>query len=248
MGRSTFEGPILSGDNRFGPQRDVGYALLTQSCFLDFSVTTPGTAGYSGASTIYVSPNNIPNNIATLYAPQAGVTAGGVASYSQTGPTVATVTGDSVTTGVGSTINRGVVFTLPAFSTIQSIDFDYIATPTAGATTASSVSVFIHNQFISSSTGAVYASIAANNASTVGRTAATFTATQYANCLATLQDVQKIKPGQQPTYFSQVVANIQMLGLGLTAPTSGKFNIFVRYIQTDQNIGNSSTYPYGNFD
>ena len=43
MGRSTFEGPILSGDNRFGPQRDVGPVLLAQQAFLDFAVTSlPG--------------------------------------------------------------------------------------------------------------------------------------------------------------------------------------------------------------
>ena len=44
MARSTFEGPILAGDNRFGPQRDVGYAKLIQQAFLDFAVTTPNTA------------------------------------------------------------------------------------------------------------------------------------------------------------------------------------------------------------
>ena len=37
MARSTFEGPILSGDSRFGPLRDVGYARLSQECFIDLS-------------------------------------------------------------------------------------------------------------------------------------------------------------------------------------------------------------------
>ena len=83
MGRSTFEGPILSGDNRFGQQRDVGPVLLTQYAFLDFSKTTPGTAGYAGSSGVFVSPNNIPNNTGTIWTPQAG-------SYSANGPTVAT--------------------------------------------------------------------------------------------------------------------------------------------------------------
>ena len=46
MGRSTFEGPVLSGDNRFGPQRDVGPVLLAQQAFLDFSVTSAGQTGY----------------------------------------------------------------------------------------------------------------------------------------------------------------------------------------------------------
>ena len=43
MGRSTFEGPILSGDNRFGPLRNVGYSQLVQNVDLDFSNTTSGT-------------------------------------------------------------------------------------------------------------------------------------------------------------------------------------------------------------
>jgi hypothetical protein len=34
----------------------------------------------------------------------------------------------------------------------------------------------------------------------------------------------------------------------LTAPTAGQFGITVRYRQADLNIGNSTTYPYGNFD
>ena len=71
MARSTFEGPILSGDNRFGPQRDVGTVLLTQNAFLDFSVTTPGTLNYGGASGQFVSSNGIPNNICLLYTSDA---------------------------------------------------------------------------------------------------------------------------------------------------------------------------------
>ena len=30
MARATFEGPILAGDNRFGPLRNVGYTDLVQ--------------------------------------------------------------------------------------------------------------------------------------------------------------------------------------------------------------------------
>jgi len=238
MGRSTFEGPILSGDQRFGAQRDVGSALLTQTCFLDFSKTTPGTAGYSGASSVFVSPNNIPNNTGTIWTPQAG-------SYSTSGPTVATVP----TADASGTIYRGAVFLLPQASNIQNVYFDYIAQPTDGSSNVATVtSVFISNQFVTSSTGAVYASVAANSTTAIGRTTATYTATQYANCQSTLQDVQNIQPGQQPTWFSQVVCTIQMLGSSLGAPTSGKLAITLQYAQSDQNIGNSSTYPYGNFD
>ena len=60
MGRSTFEGPILSGDNRFGPQRDVGYTDLIQTALLDFSVTSAGSANYGGGSKVFVASNKIP--------------------------------------------------------------------------------------------------------------------------------------------------------------------------------------------
>jgi len=237
MGRSTFEGPILSGDQRFGAQRDVGAALLTQTCFLDFSKTTAGTAGYSGASTVFVSPNNIPNNVGTIWTPQSG-------SYNTNGPTVAT----APTADATGTIYRGAVFLLPQASNIQNIFVDYIAQPTDGSSnTASQVNVFISNQFVTSSTGAAYASVAALGTS-VARTTATYTATQYANAQSTLQDVQNIQPGQQPTWFSQVVVTLKLTGTSLGAPTSGKLNMFIRYVQPDTNIGNSTTYPYGNFD
>ena len=83
MGRSTFEGPILAGDNRFGQQRDVGLAKLAQYANLVLTNTTAGTAGFGGSSGTFVSSNNIPNNIGTIWTPQSGV-------YSNTGPTVAT--------------------------------------------------------------------------------------------------------------------------------------------------------------
>ena len=64
MGRSTFEGPILAATQRFGSQRNAGTVELVQNAFLDFSVTTPGTTNYGGASGTFVSSNNIPNNTA----------------------------------------------------------------------------------------------------------------------------------------------------------------------------------------
>ena len=85
MARSTFSGPILAGEQRFGPQRNVGYTDLVQAALLDFSVTTPNTANYGGASGVFVASNNIPNSAATIWTPQAG-------SYSNTGPTVSTNT------------------------------------------------------------------------------------------------------------------------------------------------------------
>jgi len=238
MGRSTFEGPVLAGDNRFGSQRDVGSVLLSQYAFLDFSVTTPGTAGYAGSSGVFVTPNNIPNNIATIWTPQSG-------SYSTNGPTAQA----APTSDAAGTIYRGVSFLLPAGSYLNSIEVDYIATPTDAATlTPNTIAYYCSNKFVTSSTGAVYASVASNSASTVGRTTASFTATQYANAQSTLQDVQNIQPGNQPTWFSQVVITAAMTGNSVGSPTSGKLAFTLRYIQADTNIGNSSTYPYGNFD
>ena len=37
MARSTFDGPILSGDSRFGPIRTVGYTDLAQDFALNFA-------------------------------------------------------------------------------------------------------------------------------------------------------------------------------------------------------------------
>ena len=238
MGRSTFEGPILSGDNRFGPQRDVGPVLLTQYAFLNFASTTPGTLGYGGASTQFVTSNNIPNNTATIWVPQAG-------SYSTSGPTVATLP----TADVAGTIYRGAVFLLPASSYLYNVSLDFIQNPVDAATLSpSTVACYVSNQFVTSSTGAVYASVASNTSTAIGRTIATYTATQYANCQSTLQDVQNIQPGNQPTWFSQVVITAAMTGNSVGAPISGKLAFTISYVQADTNIGNSSTYPYGNFD
>jgi hypothetical protein len=41
MGRSTFEGPVIAGDNRFGPQRNVGYVQLIQDTYIDFLLPLP---------------------------------------------------------------------------------------------------------------------------------------------------------------------------------------------------------------
>jgi hypothetical protein len=236
MGRSTFEGPILSGDQRFGPQRDVGYALLSQVAYLDFSNTTPSTAGYSGSSKVFVTPNNIPNQAATIYNPQAG-------SYSAAGPTAAT----APTADVAGTIYRGAVFNIPAGSYIQNVYLDYLSTPTDAATlTLSTIACYVSNNFATAS--GVYATIASNTSSAVGRTTASFSLGQYLNSQSTLQDVQNIQPGQQPTWFSQVVVTLAMSGNSANAPTSGKLQITLQYLQSDPNIGNGTTYPYGNFD
>jgi hypothetical protein len=60
MARSTFAGPILSGDARFGIIRDVGYTDLVQNCSIVLTNTTVATAGYSGGSGQFVQGNQIP--------------------------------------------------------------------------------------------------------------------------------------------------------------------------------------------
>ena len=97
MARSTFEGPILSGDNRFGPLRNVGYSQLVQNVDLDISNSVVGTSTYSGSSGQFVSSNNIPNLNGTVYVPSATAT-----------PVAQTIPADTTTN-----IYRGAVFYLP---------------------------------------------------------------------------------------------------------------------------------------
>jgi len=233
MGRSTFEGPILSGDNRFGPQRDVGYTDLVQTALLDFSVTAANTANYGGGSGVFVSSNNIPNSIATIYTPQSG-------AFSNSGPTTAS----APTADTSGTIYRGVVFYLPYSCNITDIIVDVGTLPTDGSVTANSIQPYVSNNF-ATSTG-VYATMAAITSATRGT--ATFVGSQLTNSNATLQDFQNPLVGQQPSWFSQVVVTLKITNTSLTTPTSGQIEVTIRYNQNDMNIGNSTTYPYGNFD
>ena len=127
MARTTFEGPIISGDNRFGALRDIGYTVLEQDCYIDLSNTTVGTAGYSGGSGQFVWGNNIPNLNGTVYTPSS--------TYSPNGPTVVTPTADVTGSGAGQ-IYRGAVMYLPINSQIIDITVDYISAITgeSGAT------------------------------------------------------------------------------------------------------------------
>jgi len=231
--RTTFEGPILSGDNRFGPQRDVGPVLLAQQAFLDFSVTSAGQAGYGGGSSVFVTSGNIPNQAATIWNPQSGV-------YSTSGPTVAT----APTADASGTIYRGVSFLIPQGSNITDVIVDVGVLPTDGTVTANSIQPYVSNKF-ATATG-VYATMAAITSATRGT--ATFVGTQLDYSYGTLQDVQNIQPGQQPTWFSQVVVTLKITNTSLTTPTSGQIAVTLKYAQQDMNIGNATTYPYGNFD
>ena len=233
MGRSTFEGPILSGDNRFGPQRDVGPVLLAQQAFLDFAVTSAGQANYGGGSGVFVTSDNIPNQAATIWNPQSGV-------YSTNGPTVAT----APTADASGTIYRGVSFLIPQGSNITDVIIDVGVLPTDGTVTANSIQPYVSNNF-ATSTG-VYATMAAITSATRGT--ATYVGTQLPYASATLQDFQNPNVGLEPTWFSQVVVTLKITNTSLTTPTSGQIEVTLRYNQNDMNIGSSTAYPYGNFD
>ena len=225
MARSTFEGPVLSGDNRFGALRDVGYTALAQYTTMNFTNTTANTAGYSGASTQYVGSNGIPNSNAVVYSPSSSV-------YP---PVAATPTADSATV-----VYRGFVAYLPVGARIEDLIVDVGVVPTE--TGASSTSLYISNGFATSSS-AQYGSIASL---TTGRNAVTLTATQLAAWQSTTLDVTAAN-GVAPV--SQVVFNIAVNGSGMSGgPTSGAVYFTIRYTQADGNIGSTTAYPYGNFD
>lgn len=232
MARSTFEGPILSGDNRFGPLRNVGYTQLVQDAYFDLSNTTSGTNGYSGGSGVFVNANTIPNLASPVYTPSA--------SYP---PAVATPAADASTQ-----VYRGVVMYLPTGCTIQDITCDYIlAISDESGATLSNVSVFVSNGLTAAGGTPKYATFALGTTTvgTAGRQSITYTATNLANQLATPTDIVQTN-GQ--ANLSQVVFTLSITGTTVAAPTAGKFNFSLRYIQPDNNIGSTTAYPYGNFD
>ena len=136
MARATFEGPILSGDSRFGPLRNVGYTDLVQSTSIVLTNTTNGTAGNSGGSGQFVNGNQIPNLNATVYTPSSTV-------YP---PAAATITADAGTAGAG-TLYRGVVFYLPYGSDINDFLIDTNVAITATGGTIGTVSAKMGNAF-----------------------------------------------------------------------------------------------------
>ena len=238
MARSTFEGPVLSGDNRFGPLRDVGYTVLEQDCYIDLSNTTVGTSGYSGGSGQFVWGNNIPNLTGVVYTPSS--------TYSATGPTVQTLPADATTQ-----VYRGVVMYLPTSSQIIAVDVDYISAITGeSGATLSNVSVFVSNNYTAGGGTPTYATAALGTTTvgTAGRQTITYTGTNLANLLATTSDIQNPTLGANPSFLSQVVFTLSITGTSVAAPTGGKFNFIVRYAQNDNNIGTLTQYPYGNLD
>jgi hypothetical protein len=242
MARSTFEGPILSGNNRFSPFRNVGYSDLIQETSIVLTNATNGTAGYAGGSGQFVNGNTIPNVNATVYTPSSSV-------YP---PVAATITADAGTSGAG-TLYRGITFWLPYGSSINDLLIDTNVVITATGGTLGTVTAKIGNAFDATT----YGSITTVNASAARNTTAQ-TGAQLLACNSTTGDITNPPAGGQAaatfgSLVSQVVVTFTIPytgGSGTTLPviTAGTITAAVRYTQLDANIGNSTTYPYGNFD
>ena len=233
MGRSTFEGPVLSGDSRFGPLRNVGYQRLTQDAYIDFANTGGnGTAGYPGASTQFVNANTIPNVNATVYTAAGGATV----------PAVAVVP----TADTSTAIYRGVVMWVPTGVTIETITVDYLLALTTVNSTYSAVNWYVSNGFVTSAPTYATVALGTTTVGTAGRQTTTYSAANLTNMLATTSDINT--GTNSPATMSQVVFTLAIVGTGLSALSAGKFNLHIGYSQNDANIGNSTTYPYGNFD
>jgi len=229
MARSTFEGPILSGTQRFGNFRNVGYASLVQSATLNIANTTANTAGFGGSSGIFVDSNNIPNGVTTVYTPSTSTT------YTAT-----SIPADS------ATVYRGFVAYLPAGSRINDIlvDIGVITTFTSGSLT--SVQILVSNDYTAAAGTATYAQTAVLTSPAVGRQSfAAFSATQLANQQSTSTDIIQING--EPN-LSQVVFTVASINGTNVAITGGTYYFTIRYTQPDGNIGTTTTYPYGNFD
>jgi hypothetical protein len=235
MARSTFEGPVLAGDNRFGPLRNVGYARLSQVAFVDYSVTTGnGTIAYPGASQQFINGNQLSSDAnvnATVYTPSSSVF-----------PSVAaTIPADS-----GTNIYRGAVMYLPAGCQIESIVVDYLTAITVGNASLSAVNIYVSNGYTAAAGTPTYATIALGTTTvgTVGRQTSTYSATNLTNMAATSTDV--LQSGAPS--LSQVVFTLSIVGVTLTTLTAGKFNLDVNYVQADGTLGTKTVYPFGNAD
>jgi hypothetical protein len=229
MARSTFEGPVLSGTQRFGAFRNVGYTSLVQSATLNIANTTANTAGFGGSSGIFVDSNNIPNGTTTVYTPSTSTT------YTAT-----SIPADS------ATVYRGFVAYLPAGSRINDIfvDIGVITTFTSGSLT--SIQVNVSNDYVAAAGTCTYAQTAVLTSPAVGRQSFNaFTATQLANQQSTSTDIIQIN-GEPP--LSQVVFTVASINGTNVAITGGTYYFTIRYTQPDGNIGTTTTYPYGNFD
>jgi hypothetical protein len=239
MSRATFEGPILSGDRRFGSLRNVGYSQLVQNVDLDFSNVTTGTSTYAGTSGNFVTSNTIPNVNGVVYQPSSSV-------YPSV---VQTIPADTNTN-----IYRGAVLYVPAGCDLDNIYVDVAAlyAVTGGTAAVTSQTVYVSNNYTAAAGTAAY--FATGAISAVGRQAlATFTGTQINNQTATTTDIlvpNGAGTGPTASQLSQVVITVAIVGTALLSATAttGRYNFTLQYTQPDPSIGTTTTYPYGNFD
>jgi hypothetical protein len=232
MARSTFEGPVLAGDNRFGPLRNVGNVLLAQHIDFSLANNVPGTATYSGNSGVFANGSTIRNVNGVVYTPGTSFP-----------PVVATIPADTATN-----VYRGVVLYLPTGCDFDGVNVDCqtVVGVAGGSASLTSATVYVSNSFTAAAGTPTYFSTGAISA--VGRQAlSTFTATQITNQSNTSTDI--IQNNGQAN-LSQVVITLAIVGTGLDTRTSltGAFSFFVRYIQQDGNIGTTTVYPFGNLD
>jgi hypothetical protein len=228
MGRSTFDGPLLVGENRFPPFRNVGSVALAQATGMVLTNTTQNTANYGGSSTVFVtSGQSLINTPSVVYTPSA------------TNPVLAAT---AVPADTATQIYRGVVMYLPVGSDINDIGIDVGVVPTVASGTITSVIVYVSNNFTVQGGTPTYATTGAISA--VGRQAlSTLTGTQLANWFATSTDI--VLPNGVSN-VSQVVFTISILGTTMTTINAGTLYLNVRYNQPDGNIGTTTVYPFGN--
>jgi hypothetical protein len=199
MARATFEGPILSGDIRFGALRNVGYSQLVNNVDLDLSNTTSGTITYGGSSGVFVTSNTIPNLNAVVYQPSSSVFPS----------VVQTIPADTATN-----IYRGAVFYLPTGSDLDNIYIDcvYPVAVTGGSSTLTSVTAYVSNNYTAAAGTANY--FKTGSITAVGRQAlSTFTTAQIVNQSSTSTDI--LQSGSPNA--SQVVVTFAIVGTNLTS-------------------------------
>jgi len=230
MGRSTFEGPVLSGDIRFGTFRNVGYDTLTQNGYLNLTNTSANTAGYGGASTVFVNSNNIPNGQATVYVPSSVLPLGQ--------NSVQAIPADTT-----SQIYRGWVCYLPTSSDVDIPIIDVAVVPTVASGTISTIKMYVSNNYTVEAGTPTYGSV--SSITTTGRQSFAYTAAGVTNSNSTSTDIIGINGTQA---VSQVVFTLSIAGSSMTTLNAGQIYVAIRYVQQDGNIGTTTAYPYGNFD
>jgi hypothetical protein len=104
----------------------------------------------------------------------------------------------------------------------------------------------VSNGFVTSAPTYATVTLGTTTVGTAGRQTTTYSAANLTNMLATTSDINT--GTNSPATMSQIVFTLAIVGTGLSALSAGKFNIHIGYSQNDSQIGNSTTYPYGNFD